>query len=36
VELIEKHDVLKFINTCDENGAAIAADAYARVNNVMY
>jgi len=33
VELIEKHDTLKFINTCDENGAAIAADAYARINN---
>ncbi|ORX46355.1 Thiamin diphosphate-binding protein [Piromyces finnis] len=34
VHLIEKFPGIDFINTCDENGAAIAADVYARINKV--
>jgi len=34
VRLIEKFPGISFINTCDENGAAIAADTYARINKV--
>ncbi|ORX81966.1 Thiamin diphosphate-binding protein [Anaeromyces robustus] len=32
VKSIEEYGDIKFINTCDENGAAVAADAYARLN----
>src|ERR671931_916770 len=33
-ELIKSNNKLKVINTCDEQGAAFAADAYARINGL--
>src|ERR687887_695998 len=33
-ELIKPNNKLKVVNTCDEQGAAFAADAYARINGL--
>src|SRR5919202_3552154 len=33
-ELIKSNNKLTVINTCDEQGAAFAADAYARINGL--